>query len=36
MHSNDVKIALCEDCLTGIFAKAVKLIEKNKKNERSE
>ena len=28
MHSNDIKIALCEDyCLTGIFSRAVKLIE---------
>ena len=35
MHSNDAKIALCDDyCLTGIFAKAVKLIEKIKKMSR--
>ena len=28
MCSNDIKIALCEDyCLTGIFSKAIKLIE---------
>ena len=32
MHSNDVKIALCEDyLLTGIFSKAIKLIEISKK-----
>ena len=35
MHSNDIKIALCEDyCLTGIFSRAVKLIEISQKNER--
>ena len=35
MHSNDVKIALCEDyCLTGIFSKAVKLIEISQKNDK--
>ena len=35
MHSNDIKIALCEDyCLTGIFYRAVKLIEISQKNER--
>ena len=35
MHSNDIKIALCEDyCLTGIFFRAVKLIEISQKNER--
>ena len=32
MHSNDVKIVLCENyCLTDIFARTVKLIKKNKK-----
>ena len=37
MHSNDIKIALCEDyCLTGIFSRAVKLIEISQKNDRSE
>ena len=35
MHSNDIKIALCEDyCLTGIFSKAIKLIEISQKNDK--
>ena len=35
MHSNDIKIALCEDyCLSGIFSKAIKLIEISQKNDK--
>ena len=36
MHSDDVKIALCEDCLATIFTKAINKIEKSQKNDRSE
>ena len=36
MHSDDVKIALCEDnCLRGIFFKAIKKIEESQKNVKS-
>ena len=37
MHSNDIRIAVCEDyCLGGIFSEAIKLIEKSQKNKKYE
>ena len=36
MHSEDQKIAICEDYgLRGIFSKAIKIIEKSQKNVKS-